>query len=71
MNQNETERHFQQRNLDKDMAEAHKNAFPVLSKKQASRRYSSTVVLGTAFVALCTLIATLLGGAEIWMIENG
>jgi hypothetical protein len=71
MHQNETDRHFQLRNLDKDMEEAHRNAFPVLSKEQAARRYSSTIILSAVFVVFCTLMALMLGGSEIWVFDNG
>ncbi|MFP3541966.1 hypothetical protein SB748_00620 [Rhizobium sp. SIMBA_035] len=42
-----------------------------IPKKRGSKHYSSTIVLSTVFVTLCTLAALLLGGAEIWVFENG
>jgi hypothetical protein len=71
MHQNETNGQFQLRSLDKDMEETHSNTFPALSAEQASRRYSSTIVLSAVFVALCTLVALLLGGSEIWVFDFG
>ena len=51
MGQNETKRHFELRNLDKDMQDAHKKASRVISKREA-RAISN----GNAFVAVFIVI---------------
>ena len=51
MGQNETKRHFELRNLDKDMQDAHTKASLVISKREAG-----AISNGNAFVAVFIVI---------------
>jgi hypothetical protein len=62
MGQNETERHFELRNLEKDMAEAARKGPPILSKQQAAElRFGGWLAL-CIVIALVALLYYLLGG---------
>jgi hypothetical protein len=51
MGQNETKRHFELRNLDKDMQDAHTKASHVISKREAR-----AISYGNTFVAVFIVI---------------
>ena len=39
-------------------------------RQTPATKYNSATILGIVFVAICTLIAFVLGGTEIWLLEN-
>ena len=61
MNQNETKRHFELRNLDKDMQDAHLKASRVMSKRKAKAMSRGNAIIGLTVIVLLGVLAFLFG----------
>ncbi len=62
MGQNETQRHFELRNLDKDMEKAAKGASYVMSKEKLTRIKAGNWALLIMLIILIALLVFALGG---------